>query len=189
MVAPLEPFPEPSERMLAALVDLAVVARGGGPAEAILVSGEILPRLWDITSIADPDLRGDTWQWLDACVIWLNSQHAWYSADHTPPCWPEHPGLIRELSTLAALRYQAGEALGPMPLEEWHCHALPSYLDRTADQRRACDEKHQPWPGRAAHSRHTTPNHAMHRRQPIPEHVGRTADADTQAPVALEGRR
>ena len=178
MVAPLEPFPEPSERMLAALIDLAVVARGGGPAEAILVSGEILPRLWDITSIADPDLRGDTWQWLDAFVIWLNSQHAWYSADHTPPCWPEHPGLIRELSTLAAMRYQAGEATSPMPLEEWHRYALPGYLDRTRDQRRACDEKHQPWPGRAAHTRHTAPDGAARRRRVFSDDVDSTPDVE-----------
>jgi len=34
-------------------------------------------------------------------------------------------------------------------------YALPGYLDRTRDQRRACDEKHQPWPRRAAHTRHT----------------------------------
>ena len=159
----LEPFPEPSERMLAALVDLAILARGGDAAEAIMATGEILPRIWDITSIADPDLRQDTWQWLDAFVIWLNTQHAWYSADHTPACWPQHPGLIRELSTLAAMRYHAGEATNPIQLEEWHRYALPGYLDRTRDQRRACDEKHQPWPGRAAHARHTNDDAAARR--------------------------
>ena len=34
----LEPFPEPSERMLAALVDLAILARGGDAAEAIMAT-------------------------------------------------------------------------------------------------------------------------------------------------------
>ncbi|OCL30868.1 hypothetical protein BCR15_10350 [Tessaracoccus lapidicaptus] len=178
MVAQLEPFPDPSERMLAAYVNLAYLARGGTDAEAIMANGEILPRPWDLTTIADPHLRSDTWQWLDAFVIWLNTQHAWYSADHTPPCWPEHPGLVRELSTLAALRYQAGEALSPIPLEEWHRYALPSYLDRTADERRACDEKHQPWPGRAAHTRHTSDDAAARRLRLFRDDVDPTPDAE-----------
>ena len=71
------------------------LARGGEAAKAIIDTGEVLPRIWDITTIADPNLRWDTWTWLDAFVIWLNSQHAWFSADHTPACWPEHPPLIR----------------------------------------------------------------------------------------------
>ncbi|MBB1511107.1 hypothetical protein H5399_00575 [Tessaracoccus sp. MC1627] len=160
----LKPFPDLTERMLAALYALAAFARGGGAAEEILASGEILPRIWDLTTIADPDLSWDTWNWLDSFVVWLNSQHAWYSADHTPACWPEHPPLIRELGTLAFLRFQAGEATGPMPMEEWHRYALPAYLDRTRDQRRACEEKHQPWPGRAAHTRHAQVEAAERRR-------------------------
>ncbi len=149
-MSPLEPFPSPTERMLASLVDLALLTRGGEGASVILATGEVPPRFWDLTTIADPRLRDDTWSWLVAFVAWLNTQHAWYSADHTPSCWPEHPGLVRELSTLAAVRYQVGEATDPGPLEEWHRYALPSYLERTRDQRHACDEKHQPWPGRAA---------------------------------------
>ena len=63
-------------------------------------------------------------------MIWLNTQHAWYSTDHTPPCWPEHPPLVRELGALAVLRYQAGEATSPLPLEEWH--AMPCLATLTA---------------------------------------------------------
>lgn len=179
----LAPFPDLTERMHAALLALAILARGGEGAKAIMATGEILPRIWDITSIADPDLRWDCWTWLDEFVIWLNSQHAWYSADHTPPCWPEHPPLIRELGTLAALRFQAGEAAGPLPLEEWHRYALPGYLDRTRDQRRACEEKHQPWPGRAAHTRHTQVEAAERRLRVFRHDVDPTPDAEETCPL------
>ena len=179
----LMPFPDLTERMLASLVDLALLARGGEAAAEVLATGEIPPRIWDITTIADPQLLDDTWTWLAAFVTWLNSQHAWYSADHTPACWPEHPGLVRELSTLAALRYQAGEATDPVPLEEWHRYALPSYLDRTRDQRRTCDERHQPWPGRAAHTRFVSSG-AVELR--VFRQVDPTPDAeDTLTPTAL----
>ncbi|HSO69990.1 MAG TPA: hypothetical protein VLQ67_10155 [Arachnia sp.] len=68
------------------------LARGGEAAKAIIDTGEVLPRIWDITTIADPNLRWDTWTWLDAFVIWLNSQHAWFSADHPRPAGPNtHP--------------------------------------------------------------------------------------------------
>ncbi len=149
----LQPFPEPTDRMLQTFIDLARLARGGDAAAPILTSGEIIPRIWDLTTIVDHRLHADTRRWLTNVVEWLNTQHAWYSAELTPACWPEHPGLTRELSTLAATRYQAGEATNPIQLEEWHRYALPGYLERTRDQRAACQEKHQPWPGRAAHTR------------------------------------
>ncbi|WP_228383452.1 MULTISPECIES: hypothetical protein [Tessaracoccus] len=71
------------------------------------------------------------------------------------------------------MRYQAGEATSPMALEEWHRYTLPGYLDRTRDQRRACDEKHQPWPRRAAHTRHA--DGAARRRHLFDEDVDRNA--------------
>ena len=180
----LLPFPDLTQRMLAAYIDLAAFARGGEAAEEIIATGEILPRIWDLTTIADPELRWDTWLWLDAFVLWLNSQHAWYSADHTPACWPEHPPLVRELGTLAFLRFQAGEATGPLPLEEWHRYALPGYLDRTRDQRRACEEKHQPWPGRAAHTRHTNDDAAARRLRLFRDDCDLTSD-DGEESVTL----
>ena len=53
----LLPFPDLTQRMLAALLDLAAFARGGDAAEEIIATGEILPRIWDLTTIPDADLR------------------------------------------------------------------------------------------------------------------------------------
>lgn len=146
----LIPFPEPTDALQLAMVDLALVGRGGQSAANILATGEILPRIWDITTIHDPVLREETWVWLAAFVQWLNSQHAWFSSDLTPPCWKLHPGLVHQIGTLAAARYFAGEATEPAQMEDWHRYGLPTYLERTRAQRHGCEEKHQPWPARAA---------------------------------------
>lgn len=146
-------FPEPPETMQLALINLALLGRGGEGAAGFLASAEVLPRPWDITTIADPDLRQDTWRWLDAFVIWLNSQHAWFSSDLTPPCWASHPNLVHQLGTLAATRHHASESTDPTAMEEWHRYALPNYLERTREQRHGCQDKHQPWPARATHIR------------------------------------
>ncbi len=150
----LTSFPEPSERMQSSVWKLERIARGGDDADRIRKTGEILPRFWDPTTIADPRLRWEVWMWLDQFVIWLNTQHAWFGHDLTPACWPEHPPLTRYLAALAAQRFIAGQATGPAPLAEWHRYDLPTYLDHTREQRAACAEKHQPWPARAAHRRH-----------------------------------
>ena len=85
----LRPFPEPSERMLAALVDLAILARGGDAAEAIMATGEILPRHARVlrpgtidVAILEPvtDLRVDD---LDAQVAALRDRF-----DATLANWP-----------------------------------------------------------------------------------------------------
>ncbi|MBB1510639.1 hypothetical protein [Tessaracoccus sp. MC1756] len=152
----LMPFPLPTEAMQLALVDLALLGRGGEGAANILATGEVLPRIWDLTTVSDPVLLRETGAWLQSCVVWLNSQHAWFSSDLTPQCWEQHPSLVHQLGSLAASRYLAGESTDPAAMEEWHRYALPSYLERTREQRRGCEAKHQPWPARAACSRAST---------------------------------
>ena len=149
----LLPFPDPTERMEAALLDLALLSRGGESAAHVMATGEIVPRLWDITTICDPVLLEETWEWLRAFVYWLNSQHAWFSSDLTPSCWEQHPSLVHQLGSLAASRYFAGEATDAAAIEEWHRYALPTFLERTREQRHGCEERHMPWPARAAHQR------------------------------------
>lgn len=69
-------------------------------------------------------------------------------------------------------------------MEEWHRYALPGYLDRTRDQRRACEEKHQPWPGRAAHTRHTNDDAAARRLRLFRDDCDLTSD-DGEETVTL----
>lgn len=157
MNARLMAFPEPTDAIELALVDLALLGRGGQSAATILATGELLPRIWDVTTIHDPALLEETWDWLTSFVEWLNCQHAWFSGDLTPPCWRLHPSLVHQLATLAASRYLAGESTEPSQMEDWHRYGLPAYLERTRAQRHGCEENHQPWPARAASLRSFNP--------------------------------
>lgn len=150
----LAEFPEVSYRMQHALNQLELLQLGGPAANEIFASGEILPRPWDPATIHDPDLRNDTWGWLEAFVIWFNTQYTWFSRDQIPPCWAQHPHLVHEIGTLADQRRIAGEAPISTPLDEWHRYTAPAFLERTRPTRTGCEEKHIPWPGRAAHLRH-----------------------------------
>lgn len=49
---------------------------------------EKLPRPWDIATVANPDLRFEVWGWLDAVVVWLNTECVWDVGDLVPSHWP-----------------------------------------------------------------------------------------------------
>lgn len=183
----LIPFPPPTERMQLVLDDLVTsMMQDERAAPGPLVEDESLPRPWDLTTIDDQDLRWDVWTWLEACAIWLNTQHTWFSQDQIPACWPEHPPLIRELSTLAFQRYEAGEAGNPDALEAWHRLALPAFLERTREQRLGCNETHKSWPGRAEMNRHLRPEAAERRRRIFAQDCNPDEEADTQ-PLRILG--
>lgn len=74
-----------------------------------------------------------------------------------------------------------------MPLEE--LHALPGYLDWTRDQRLACEEKHQPWPGRAAHTRHTNDDAAVRRLRLFCDDVDTTPATEHTVTLRVLKRR
>ncbi|RMB57851.1 hypothetical protein [Tessaracoccus antarcticus] len=150
----LTEFPEATPRMAKVYQQLHMLAIGGRAADEIFGAGEIIPRPWDLTSIHDPDLRFDTWKWLEAFVYWFNTQHTWYSQDQIPPCWPEHPHLVRDISTLADQRRTAGDAPTSTLLDEWHRYTIPNFLERTHTARQGCENSHTPWPGQPAHTRH-----------------------------------
>lgn len=147
-------FPDVTSRMQRALDELELLQQGGPAANDIIGSGEILPRPWDITTIHDPDLRRDTWRWLEGFVVWFNSQQTWFSHDQIPACWTQHPHLVREIGTLADQRRIAGDATTSKSLDEWHQYSAPAFLERTRAARTSCEDKHVPWPGRPAHLRH-----------------------------------
>lgn len=157
-------FPEPTDRIVRVYHYLAILEGGDEAAGQLLLDEGDVPRPWDVTTIDEPELRWEVWKWLEAFVVWFNCQHAWYSNEQIPPCWPEHPGFVREIGTLADQRRVAGEATGSGPLEEWHRYAVPAFLERTRSARTGCENKHVDWPGRAAWRRHIS-DEAAQRRQ------------------------
>lgn len=85
-----------------------------------------LPRPWDPGTIGDPPMRAELWEWLEAVVEWVNSEHVWDPSYLIPPCWPAHPHLVHEIAVLADQRRKAGQAIASDALEEWHRYALPA---------------------------------------------------------------
>src|SRR5688572_28872202 len=59
----------------------------------------------------------EVWSWLEAVVTWLNHEYVWDTGDVMPPCWPQHPHLVREIAVLADQRHRAGQALTSEALE------------------------------------------------------------------------
>jgi hypothetical protein len=148
VVTLLLPFPAPPAVVGEALTDLAIVR--GGDEDEIAQLGDLakLPRPWDPATCPD-EIRQDLWEWLDSVAEWLNHEYGWRTASLIPPCWPQHPRLIRELAVLACLRASAADAITADPLEDWHRYALPGFIDRmnAALGEGGCrNGKHNDWP-------------------------------------------
>ena len=65
-------------------------------------------------------------------VDYLNTTYTWTDAHLIPPCWPLHPGLERELTTLYWTYYEAFEteqATGGAA-QVWHDRYLPGFTHR-----------------------------------------------------------
>jgi hypothetical protein len=103
-------------------------------------------------------------QWVDH----LNATYAWHPAQLIPPCWPLHPGLQRELTTLYWTYYEAFETppTSPSAAQVWHDRYLPGFQSRlpawTTSQ---CQQgNHQPHPAAdLLHRNSTDPTRAMTR--------------------------
>jgi len=151
-------FPEVGERMMSAYDDLFRAQVAKRPSEVIdLGPLNLLPRPWDLATIAMPALRAEVWQWLDAVVGWLNREYMWETGDLIPPCWPSHPHLVHELGVVADQRRRAGMAFTSDALEEWHRYCLPSFVDRMKARCRGfCEDGHLSAPGNARNIRYDT---------------------------------
>jgi len=106
----VEPFPQVGVLMMRAYADLARVEQAKNLDEVRdLGPLELLPRPWDVTSCRDAGLRREVWDWLDAVVGWINTQHVWLADSLVPGCWPRHPHLVHEIGCLADQRRRAEE--------------------------------------------------------------------------------
>jgi hypothetical protein len=149
-----KPFPTPGRLIAHAYRELDL-ALGGDDAhrEAIGDPSQLL-RPWDPGSIEDPPVRAELWDWLEAVVDWVNTEHVWDPSYLIPPCWPAHPHLVHEIAVLADQRRTAGQAIVSDALEDWHRYVLPAFFERRKTRlRTACDSRHQDWPALPAHVR------------------------------------
>lgn len=171
-----EPFPRAPLEVIQMLDDLAraqmLTARLGGTDPTVQAEldqfgdVDLLPRPWDPPT-CPPAIRTVLWEWLDDVAAWLNGDYAWHVDRVLPPCWPAHPHLAHELALLACLRLQAGQALSPDPIEEWHRWALPSFVDRAQAQlgSNPCPPgKHTTWPARTRYDDFTSELRRQDRR-------------------------
>lgn len=155
----IQPFPMPCTPVLIRAFDnLYLAAEGTEKQKKALGNPANLPKPWDPGTIVDPQLRYETWLWLDDVVTWFNHEHVWnLHAGHIPACWPHHPHLVHDIAVLADLRRQASMAASSQPLEEWHRYAVPGFLERMKQRLNdCCDTGHTDWPGRARNTRHQT---------------------------------
>lgn len=149
-------FPKPTGMLRQAFKELDTLAYGTDAEKKALGDPQTLARPWDPSSVVNPRLRQQLWEWLDRVVVWINHEYGWRPEDLIPECWPQHPALVREIAVLADLRRRAGAAATSDGMEEWHRYALPAFLDRMGRRAVAsnCGEKHQDWPARGPYTRH-----------------------------------
>jgi hypothetical protein len=189
------PLPGPQLRYVYEELDEAA-----GAVRALAPRRNLLYRPWDPPSCTDPVLRQELWLWLDAVVVWLNTEYTWNADAMIPSCWPHHPHLVHEIAVLADQRHAAGLTYTSNALEEWHRYALPAFSNRMTDRIRShCVETHDDWPGTARHTRGTA--HAPDRLQRfaqdiaslagehVDHHTGEILDPTTSAEQALERLR
>ena len=158
------PFPLPDgPELSAAYEELYLAAHGDDATKKAIGDPALLARPWDPPTCSKRQLRQDLLQWLDAVVIWFNTEYVWDpTAGMIPPCWPQHPHLVHEIAVLADQRRRASIDTSSNTLEEWHRYTVPAFLERLrARVKSHCDERHQPWPARTRLARHTSDSSAV----------------------------
>lgn len=184
MTGPLVvPFPVLGPLMMRAYANLARVERAKTLDEVSdLGPLDLLPRPWEVSTCRDAGLRLEVWQWLDAVVEWVNTQHLWQTGDLIPGCWPQHPHLVHEIGCLADQRRRAGAAVNSELLEDWQRYSLPQFLDRLHSRTRGvCEEGHTQPPAAARITRYRSPA-AQEARQAL-------FTRDIQQTTGVGGRR
>lgn len=144
-------FPPPPPDLATALDELRLAAAMPPETKHELRWVAMLPRPWDPPS-CPPELRQVIYVWLDDVAGWINEEHTWRVDRVIPMCWDLHPHIVHELATVACMRWEAGFAVTPSALEEWHRYTLPMFLERVTKRIGAtgCPPgRHQPNPGAA----------------------------------------
>ncbi len=171
----VQPFPKPGRLVQFAYRELDLeTSRQQDPLLPLQDLATLL-RPWDRCTSQTPQLRREVWLWLEAVVTWLNHEHVWDVADVIPTCWPQHPHLVHEIAVLADQRHRIGQALTRDPLDEWHRHGPPSFIERMRSRlRNHCQEDHQSWPAKGRYTQHIG-EATCHKRMDAYAADGRTA--------------
>lgn len=176
-------FPLPGPLLGIAFRDLYLAAEGSDNQKEVLGDPSLLPKPWDPPTCADPQLRAELWDWLDAVVSWFNREYVWDPANMIPPCWPQHPHLVHEIAVLADQRRRAGLALTSNGFEEWHRYTVPAFTERMKIRLKAhCEEDHQPWPARSRYTRYRDARHDAGRCDAFDSDVQRCGAVDPRLP-------
>jgi hypothetical protein len=98
-----------------------------------------------------PKAEEELWSLLRDWVGWLRSRYP--LAQKIPPCWPEHPEIVEELTALwLAWQYAYSNADAPLTAAaDWHDRWLPGLLHRLQHGPLAvdCSEAHRSRPARS----------------------------------------
>lgn len=187
------PFPAPPGPV-GDVLDLFDLLRHGTPAQ-IKAAGDLteLARPWEPAS-CPAGLRAAVWEWCEQVAIWVNQEYGWRPAHLIPPCWPRHPHIARELPVLAVLRWQAQQAAGPEPTEEWHRYTFPMFAERMTtrlgDTTCRTAGRHQDWPAQGRAAAYTDPAATADRRLVLDADAGRALPGpDTEARRGRDDRR
>ena len=151
----LTPFPQPGELIRLAYRDLDIAATADLEQTRLLGAIDALPRPWNPPSCTHPRLQAELTDWLGRVVGWINQEMCWQPADMVPGCWHDHPSLVLELALVADRRRAAEAALTSELMEDWHHTCVPALLARVRTDAASCVTRHQDWPGRARHDRHS----------------------------------
>jgi len=146
----VQPFPAPGPLVGRACHDLWLTQTGTAEEKRRLGPPANLPQPWDPATCTDSRLRRELWLWLDAVAAWINHEYCWdpNRTPFIPPCWPQHPHIVRELAVLADQRRRCNLAANSDLLENWHRYVLPGFLDRLRERLNGdCDDWHRSWPG------------------------------------------
>ena len=108
------------------------------------VAADLLSRIGELETTLVPGRSPAAWSWRDLgpgaseqlrdelslWVGWLRSRYP--LARKVPPCWPEHPELVEELTALwLAWQYAYEERDAPLTAAaDWHDRWLPGVLHR-----------------------------------------------------------
>ncbi|GAA2522518.1 hypothetical protein [Pilimelia columellifera] len=92
-----------------------------------------------------PTERRTAWVELVDWVTWLHDRYELATEHRLPECWPQHPGLIEELSALKAWRHEIYNSIAPsgQAARYWHAELRLVIANATTAYAQPCRAGHK----------------------------------------------